>query len=212
MGDELQSTREQLLLLLLENKAGLTIDELGTMLAISRNAVRQHLAALERDGLVSAGDVRRAVGRPSHLYTLTAAGREQFPRQYSLLAALVLAALQELHGPEATGPLFQQIAVRLAEQFGARVTGGNLAERAESVVALMNELGYVARADQAGEDVTLSAVNCVYHHLATEYPDVCSLDVALIERLVGSRVEHTECMVRGGGSCRFRLIPGDAPK
>ncbi len=46
-------TRRDLMLMLLSHKAdGLTLDELADRLAITRNAVRQHITALERDGLV----------------------------------------------------------------------------------------------------------------------------------------------------------------
>ena len=50
------------------------------------------------------------------------------------------------------------------------------------------------------------ARNCVYHHLAAEHPEVCELDLALLSSLLGGKIEHVECMVRGGGSCRFRLL------
>ena len=51
----------------------------------------------------------------------------------------------------------------------------------------------------------IDARNCVYHHLAAEHPEVCELDLALLSSLLGGKIEHVECMVRGGASCRFRL-------
>jgi hypothetical protein len=52
----------------------------------------------------------------------------------------------------------------------------------------------------------IDARNCVYHHLAAEHPEVCELDLALLSSLLGGKIEHVECMVRGGASCRFRLL------
>lgn len=200
------STRERFLNLLLRQKDGLTIDELSEALAISRNAVRQHLAALERDGLVAAGAVRRGVGRPSQVYLLTPLGAEQFPRQYSLLSGWLLSALSALHGTEGTARILQQIASNLAKLFGPRVEGKEMAQRAEAVTGVLNELGYEASVEQADSGTAITAINCVYHHLATEHPEICELDIRLIEQLTGAQVEHTECMVRGGHCCRFRLI------
>ncbi|HLO02543.1 MAG TPA: HTH domain-containing protein [Symbiobacteriaceae bacterium] len=200
------STRERFLSLLLRHKAGLTIDELSEQLAISRNAVRQHLAALERDGLVAAGGVRRGVGRPSQVYLLTPLGAEQFPRQYSLLSGWILSATKALHGTEGTSLILKQIANGLAEQLAPRIAGGTLAEKAEAVADVLTELGYEAATEQGDSGPAITAINCVYHHLAAEYPEVCELDIRLIEQLTGARVEHTECMVRGGQSCRFRLL------
>lgn len=203
------TTRERFLSLLLRQKAGLTIDELSESLSISRNAVRQHLAALERDGLVAAGAVRRGVGRPSQVYLLTPLGAEQFPRQYSLLSGWILSALSTTYGAEGTTQILKQIASDLAKQFGPHVEGENVAQRAEAVTAVLNQLGYQATTEQAESGTAISAINCVYHHLAADFPAICDLDIQLIERLTGARVEHTECMVRGGHCCRFRLLETD---
>jgi DeoR family suf operon transcriptional repressor len=205
MTDEVKSTRETLLHLLLRHKAGLTIDELAAMLSVSRNAVRQHLSSLQRDGLGAVGDVRRNVGRPSQVYTLTPFGMEQFPKQYSLLSGLVLSALKELHGSEGTTTLLKQIADKLTNQYAPRVQGETLAERARTVTEILNELGYEAETDEEGPNSQITAINCVYHNLAPDFPELCALDIELIERLSGSKVEHTECMIKGGESCRFSL-------
>ena len=46
------SRQWQLLDFLLKNKAGMTVDELAEALNITRTAVNQHIAGLERDGYV----------------------------------------------------------------------------------------------------------------------------------------------------------------
>jgi predicted ArsR family transcriptional regulator len=206
MSTDVSGTRANLLGLLLRYKAGLTIDELGEKLAISRNAVRQHVSSLENGGLVAVGELRRGVGRPSQIYTLTPLGSEQFPRQYSLLSGLVLASVKELHGTEGASALMKQIADRLARQYSPRVQGETVPERAETVAALLNEIGFLAETEQSDQGTAITALNCVYHHLAAEFPEVCQLDIALIQQLTGARVEHTECMVRGGHCCRFQLL------
>src|SRR6266576_501630 len=68
--------QQQLLTLLLENKEGLTVEELSKGLGITDNAVRQHLTALERDGMVVKGETQSTGGRPEQLFGLTAAGRQ----------------------------------------------------------------------------------------------------------------------------------------
>jgi predicted ArsR family transcriptional regulator len=72
----------------------------------------------------------------------------------------------------------------------------------------MRELGYHARAvaEPGAELPLIDARNCVYHHLAAEHREVCELDLALLSSLLGGKIEHVECMVRGGASCRFRLL------
>lgn len=78
----LSSPRRRILALLrLDDR---TVTELARELAVSSNAVRSHLAALERDGVVDQGDVRReSVGKPARTYSLSTAGEELFARAYA---------------------------------------------------------------------------------------------------------------------------------
>src|ERR1700756_3817887 len=65
--------QQQLLTLLLENKEGLTVEDLSKGLGITDNAVRQHLTALERDGIVVKGETQ-STGDPRDKFSgLTAA-------------------------------------------------------------------------------------------------------------------------------------------
>lgn len=97
------------------------------------------------------------------------------------------------------------MSARLAEEFGPQVRGKTLAERAGSAAELLSRLGYAARVEADGQEVSIAAVNCVYHHLARQFPEVCTMDIDLLEQLLGVPVAHTECMVRGGACCRFRV-------
>src|SRR5258708_19426460 len=94
----LRDRQKQLLRHLLRNKAGLSVDELSQNLAVTRTAVRQHLAALMRDGLVGPGATRPSGGRPQQLYLLTDVGKEAFPRHYSWFAKLLINAMVREHG------------------------------------------------------------------------------------------------------------------
>jgi predicted ArsR family transcriptional regulator len=168
-------------------KDGLTVDDIAGRLAVTRTAVRQHLAALERDGYVHRQVLRRSVGRPRHVYALTAAGDYLFPKQYHWFSALLLESLKQDMGQEG-----------LIEWL-RRLAGLSPPECAEAVVRIMNELGYDARlAGGSSEAVEIVATNCVYHELARAFPKVCHFDYALLEGLGAVQsVEHPECMVRG---------------
>lgn len=200
--------QEALLRLLLREKPGLTVDQLAVRLAITRNAVRQHLAALERDGYVRKAELRRTAGRPSTAYVLTPAGDELFPKQYSWFSSALLGALREERGSEALALFLRKIASSVAAGLDSRVTGKTPEERVVELVRIMNELGYDARIVQArGASATVVATNCVYHNLAEEFREVCEFDYQLMEKLTGRGVDHSECMVRGGNVCRFLLKP-----
>jgi predicted ArsR family transcriptional regulator len=57
-------TQQDLLGALLYQPGGMSIDDLAIHLAVTRTAIRQHLAALERDGLILRGETRPTGRRP----------------------------------------------------------------------------------------------------------------------------------------------------
>ena len=86
-------TRVQILQLL-RRHGQMTAAELSDALGIGAVGIRQHLALLDRDGLVHTAGVRRGVGRPSHLYGLTGQAEALFPKRYDRLVMDALAFVQ----------------------------------------------------------------------------------------------------------------------
>lgn len=191
--------QEALLRQLHEHPAGLSIDDLAEALGITRPAVRQHLAALEAEGLVAPGAQRRTAGRPVQSYVLAPKGRERFPRQYGFLAGQLIKAVARREGPDGLEALLREQAAEMAQGLAFRVAGQ---APLEATVAILNELGYEAK--QAGPDA-IAATNCVYHALAQEHPQICAFDLELLRRLGGQEVTHEACMLRGSDACRFRF-------
>src|SRR3954471_2778242 len=70
-----------------------TVNALADEVALTDNAVRTHLAALERDGLASLRGVRRGVGKPAHVFALTAEAESLFPGAYAAVLRTLLDAL-----------------------------------------------------------------------------------------------------------------------
>ncbi len=199
-------TRRDLMLLLLSQKAdGLTLDELAERLGITRNAVRQHITAMERDGLVRHVAMRPTGRRPSRAYGLTVAGGEAFPRQYDRLALQMLESLRSTIGDEAVETVLDDMVEALAATWLPELELlGNIARR-RHVVGIMNELGYHAHEDPEAEGV--GAVNCVFHNVAAKTRAVCRFDEKLLSRLLGEKVLLQSCMAEGDEACVFsRLV------
>ncbi|BCX81951.1 DeoR family transcriptional regulator, suf operon transcriptional repressor [Methylomarinovum caldicuralii] len=191
--------QQQLLNLLLENKSGMTMDELARALGVSKPAVHQHLTVLERDGYVARHALVKTGGRPSQIFVLSDRGIHLFPKQYAWFSKLLLQQLLERMGSEAVEKLLYQLGRETAASLRPRLEGLSLPERLQAVVRIMGEFGYEATLE--GE--TVAARNCVYHNLAKAHPEVCALDAGLLEGLLDRKVIQRECMVRGGGACRF---------
>ncbi|MEO7359916.1 MAG: ArsR family transcriptional regulator, partial [Gemmatimonadaceae bacterium] len=91
----LETTRGQVVALL--RRADLTVDELAAALGLTDNAVRNHLSALERDGLVRSGGVRRGAGagKPAVVYELHPRTGTLLSRAYPPVLAVLLDVLGE---------------------------------------------------------------------------------------------------------------------
>jgi predicted ArsR family transcriptional regulator len=199
------STREALLQQLLHTKPeGLTLDELAALLGVTRNAVRQQVTALERDGLVAPIGLRPSGRRPSRTYGMTERGRETFPRRYDMLSLGMLRALRDRLGDETAESVLATMADDLAAELLPALERLDAPSRRAAVIEKMNELGYHARLAADGESI--EAINCIYHRVAQETRAVCRFDERLISLLLGTEVRLTSCMADGEGSCAFAAL------
>jgi len=209
MSETFGASRNRLMRHLLRNKQGASIDEMASAVGVTRTAVRQHLAALMRDGLVAGGETRPTGGRPEQLYVLSPQGREEFPRRYSWFAQLLIEAMQREHGTSGLRVRLGRIAAAVVAQIrqGAPAIGSRR-EKVQALAGLMDNLGYDAHTARDLEGApTIEADNCVFHELATKNPEICHFDLALLSGYTGSKVTLHECMARGGHVCRFQFKP-----
>jgi len=200
------STKVQILEALLKAGEPIGVDELARQLSISRSAVYQHMATLERDRMIEPGKISQTKGRPGQTFQLTDIGRNQFPKHYSLFAGLLIELIEKRLGDDELQGFMEALGEQLADRFRSRVAGLNEGERLGEIAKIMGELGYEAQVVERGLGGAseITAYNCVFHEIAREKESVCKLDLALLSELYGGEIEHLECMVRGGGCCRFR--------
>jgi predicted ArsR family transcriptional regulator len=202
----LGGTQRGLLRALLHNKPGLTVDDLTGALKVSRNAVRQHLTALERDGVVARGRTQPSGGRPEQMYVITEKGQELFPRQYSWFSEMLIGTLHAVLGDEGAAERLAEMGRSVGIGIARRLPG--TAARHERVAAAadaMEGLGYEAKVVATDDTLDIEAQNCVFHQLAMKYPDICKFDLALLSNATGQHVEHRTCMARGDSKCCFRF-------
>jgi predicted ArsR family transcriptional regulator len=205
---ELLGGRQQALLkLLLKNKGGLTLDELSGYLKISRNAVRQHVSALENNGIVTEGETRPSGGRPEQLYILSDEGKEFFPRNYSWLAQLMIESITQESGADGLKERLSAMGAGVAQQLLSQNSALKTREqKVEKLDEVMEMLGYSSRRSITDGDVpVIEADNCIFHNLAMKKPEICQFDLALLSTFTDSKVIHEECMAKGGNVCRFKF-------
>jgi len=212
----MQSTKSQILGLL-KRSGGSTVEGLASSLNLARMTVRQHLATLERDDLVTAREVRRATGRPHFLYTLTDKGEETFPKRYDRLADMIIDEVALLDSSEIEGLspvekknlLFRKLAHRLAQQYASRVEGKRLEERVQTVTEILQLESGFAEWRKLEDGFEILDYNCAYRKVAENH-DLCAWHLEFLTQLLGGGVRAVSFQSRGGDLCRFVVEGGDS--
>jgi predicted ArsR family transcriptional regulator len=199
------STRQSILQLLRRN-GEMTALELSERLRVGAVGVRQHLALLERDGLVKIAGLRRSVGRPSHLYVLTPDAEDRFPKGYDRLALEMLAHMSAVGGPSAVDDVLSHRRETLVRELIPHVAGKSRPEQVAALAALLAEQGYMCEWEQEADgSFVLTEFNCPVDCVARQHPQLCAQELRLYEDLLGVPVTQESTIAQGAHCCRYRI-------
>ena len=209
----MQNTRWEILQIL-KRSGGSTVEELAHALSFAPMTVRQHLAILERDGLVTTRENRKGPGRPSHVYSVSPQGEELFPKGYQRLAERLLREISELpneeiehlSAQEKLEHIMERMADRVADEYKAEVQGDTLAERVETVTALLGEReGTLSEWTQTEAGFQIQDINCPFQKIAAAEPALCVWHLRLLTRLLQADVDMENCMASGDSCCLYQV-------
>ena len=195
------STRGQIITLL--RRSSRTVDELAQALELTHTAVRAHLAALERDGLVHQRSERRGSGKPSSVYDLTPAAEYLFPKSYGQLLDQLLDVLGKHLPPDEVETLLRETGRRIAVEW--KILPGDLHVRLEAAIEVLNDLGGLMEQETEGETLCIRGYRCPFAAVVREHPEICNLAETLLSDLVGVPVQE-QCERTGSVPCRF-VVP-----
>lgn len=194
------STRGQVVALL--GRGRRTVEELAHGLGLTDNAVRSHLSALERDGLVRQGGVHRGPSRPAYAYELTPDADRLFPKPYGVVLAQLLDILEERMAAADLEAALREVGHRLATSHPPPT--GDRHERAERALWLLGELGGLADGEERDGAFLIQGHNCPLAAAAAMHPNVCKLAESLLADVTGLSVTE-QCTHAEGPRCRFEL-------
>ena len=193
------------LLVALKRAQPLTVHELAERFAVTPNALRRHLKALEDDGVVRYRREVRGVGGPVFAYSLSEAGEALFPQDYAAPLLAALETVREAQGDAAVARIFERRWSALAEGARTRLEALPLPERAALLAELLSAHGYMAEMETDGSTVTIRERHCALQEIASRFPEVCEAEARFIERVLGARVERKAHMVTGCSVCEYRV-------
>ncbi|HXI82423.1 MAG TPA: winged helix-turn-helix transcriptional regulator [Verrucomicrobiae bacterium] len=190
-------------------------DQLATAIGASRTGVLQQLRALEGTGFVSRQTVRHGVGRPRHLYDITAEAQELFPTNYGGLAAGLVSAINAVGGDALVEQVFiarrRQIGDRVRRELDDRIgAAAPLAERVRALAVIQDEQGYLADA-LLGTDGTirLREHNCAILDVARGESAACEAELEMFREVLGADVVRETHIASGDRCCTYRIVAPD---
>jgi predicted ArsR family transcriptional regulator len=202
MNTQIQDTRWGILQHLRANGQA-SVHELSQVLGMSPVSLHYHLNVLQREGLVEPQAVRRSIGRPHHVYSLRDSARELFPQSYHRLADRLLDELKARLSEQEISDLFVQIAKDIAAGHSPALEGKTLEQKAQVLVDLLGEEGFLARVERVGGQLKLTQYGCPYYYVVERHPEVCQLDLNLIRETLLASVEREGCVLHGDDVCTF---------
>lgn len=211
------SSRAQILSLLRRGER--SVDELAAAIGVSDNAVRLHLATLERDGLVHAARLRRdgQVGKPATVYAVTRAGGDAYSKAYEpvLTSLLVTLAgrLDEREMSEMLRDVGRQLSssasVRARGDSGAKSDGRELEARVDEAARVLRAIGGDAEVERTDTGFVIRAFACPLGRSVDACPPLCVAIEELVAGITGAKVKE-RCDRDDRPRCAFAVTPRPA--
>jgi predicted ArsR family transcriptional regulator len=203
IGTFLGGTRARILGLLRRSRA--TIADLAEDVGVSGNAVRAHLAALQRDGLVrDAGAAPSTGGKPAQVYDLTPQGEEAFPKGYAFVLGELIRELKERDGRDETIELLRRVGRSAARQ-RAGTPEGTLDARVEVAADALRSIGGDVDIVRTDGGWRIRGFGCPLSSVVAKQSETCRLAEELVAGITGAPV--VECCDRSGtrARCAFEI-------
>ena len=201
-----ESTRGQIVTIL--RGAPCTVEDLAEKLNLTDNAVRAHLATLERDGLARQSGLRRGPRKPHFTYVLTDEADRLFPKAYDALLNQLIAVLKTRLSP----PEIVEALREVGRAMGATAPAGqnaNLESRVQSALKVLEAIGGAAEVVKHDDKLMIQSSSCPLAAAVSIHPEVCQLAESLVAEIVKAPVEE-QCDRTGRPKCRFQISHKEA--
>jgi predicted ArsR family transcriptional regulator len=197
-----KGTRSRIVNLL--RQSGLTANEIAARLGLTHNAIRGHLTALQREGLVREGGWQRGTSRPAVIYEVVPEAEAIFSKAYIPFVAQLVRVLQERVRQDELDEIMRLVGRRMASERPRLV--GDLSERVEAASALLEDLGALNEVEKKNGGYVIRGYGCLLAAAIHGRPELCRAIESLLAELLAAPVR--ECCDRGERPrCCFEIEP-----
>jgi predicted ArsR family transcriptional regulator len=185
-----EGTRERIIALL-RRKAS-TTNEIAAQLGLTHNAVRGHLTALQRDGVIRPASLQPSASRPAVVYELLPEAEAVFSRAYIPFVAQLVRVLQQRLPEGELEEVMRTVGRRLGADWPR--LRGPLRHRVEEASRLLEELGSMNEVEPLDGGFVIRGHGCLLSAAVHGRPEVCRAMESLLTELLDVSVR--ECCDR----------------
>jgi predicted ArsR family transcriptional regulator len=203
-----KSTRGKILNLLRTREW--TVNELAAELRLTDNAVRAHLASLERDRLVSQSGMRPGVRKPHTTYALGPEAEQLFPKAYGRLVSLLMSIFSRQVKPRNLRAGMRAAGRAVAQEHLRELKGKTRQQRVDAALRILKDLGGAATFREEDGKHFIYGNGCPIAAATANHPEGCLLSESLLAEIIGSPVKE-HCIRGAAPSCRFEVKQNRLP-
>jgi predicted ArsR family transcriptional regulator len=197
-----KSTRGQILDLLRTRER--TVNELAEELRLTDNAVRAHLASLERDRLVAQSGMKPGVRKPHTTYGLGPDAEHLFPKAYGRLVSLLMSIFSRQVKPRNLRAGMRAAGRTVAKEHLHELQGKTRQQRIDAALDILKELGGTATFREEDGKHFIYGNGCPIAAATANHPEACLLAESLLTEIIGTPVKQ-HCIRGAVPSCRFEV-------
>ena len=181
-----------------------TVNELAEQLRLTDNAVRAHLASLERDRLVVHSGIKPGFRKPHATYALGPEAEQLFPKAYGRLVSLLMGIFSRQINPKKLRAGMRAAGRTVAHEHLRELHGKTREQRIHAALSILKELGGAASFREEGGKHFIYGNGCPIAAATSNHPEACLLAESLLTELIGSPVKQ-HCVRGPTPSCRFEV-------
>lgn len=192
----------------IKRNGAVTAKQLSEEFGMTSMGARQHLQALEEDGLLQFEDIKAKVGRPNRHWSLTQKGHDQFSDRHRDLTIQVIDAVEHLFGQEGLEKVALERENSVYQSYRTAMQDClTLPSKLQKLVELRSAEGYMAELQETASGFLFIENHCPICKAATRCRSLCQSELNVFQRLIGddSLVSRTEHIVEGERRCVYAI-------
>jgi predicted ArsR family transcriptional regulator len=118
----------------------------------------------------------------------------------------LLDELQTRLGKQETRDILNAIAAKRLEQAPKQDLSLSLEKRLKHTAAYLTEQGYIASWGKEKGNWFIRICNCLYQNVSSHHPELCSIDLFVLEQISGEKLARVQSMTDGSHACVYQVV------